>query len=269
MTKETEQFQWDASDYAGNSSAQQVWARELIAKLDLKGKESLLDLGCGDGKITAEIARMLTEGRVVGVDSSQDMIQLARQSFPSASYPNLSFDHQDARQLDFKEQFDVVFSNATLHWVLDHQPVLVGIHQALKPQGRVFVQMGGKGNARQLLDFVDNVLQESEWQKYFTDFLFPYGFYSPEEYAPWIEGCGLELLRIALIPKEMVHESPEAFKGWFRTTWLPYISKVPVEKQPRFIDYVIETYLKSHPPNEAGEVRLEMQRLEFMARKNA
>ncbi len=125
-------FQWNASDYAKNSSAQQAWARELITKLELNGKEALLDIGCGDGKVTAEIAQVLTEGTVIGVDSSKEMVQLAKQNFPPKSWPNLSFDQQDAQHLNFKEQFDVIFSNAALHWVLDHTPVLIGIYQALK-----------------------------------------------------------------------------------------------------------------------------------------
>ncbi len=202
MAEETKHFQWNASDYAKNSSVQQAWARELIARLGLNGNETLLDIGCGDGKVTAEIAQILPEGTVVGVDSSKEMIQLAKQNFPRTTHPNLSFAQQDAQHLNFKGQFDIVFSNAALHWILDHRPVLAGIYQALKPKGRVLVQMGGKGNARQLIDFVEQVLQESEWQKYFADFLFPYGFYSPEEYAPWIKECGLELLQIALIPKD-------------------------------------------------------------------
>ncbi len=267
MSKETKNFQWNASDYAENSSVQQAWARELIAKLELNGKEALLDIGCGDGKVTAEIAQVLTEGTVIGVDSSKEMVQLAKQNFPPTSYLNLSFEQQDAQYLNFKEQFDVIFSNATLHWVLDHRPVLIGIYQALKPEGKVFVQMGGKGNAEQLIALVEQILQESEWQKYFKDFLFPYGFYSPEEYAPWVKGCRLELLHIALIPKDMVYTSQDAFKGWFRTTWLPYIERVPAERQNQFIDYVIEMYLKSNPPNENGEICIKMQRLEFIAKK--
>ncbi|PIE55942.1 MAG: SAM-dependent methyltransferase [Desulfobulbus propionicus] len=267
MSKPTKHFQWNAADYAKNSSVQQAWARELIAKLELSGKEALLDIGCGDGKITAEIAQVLTEGSVIGVDSSKEMVQLAKQNFPPTSYSNLSFDQVDAQHLNFKEQFDVIFSNAALHWVLDHKPILFGIYQALKPEGKVLVQMGGKGNAQQLIAFVEQILKESEWKKYFKDFLFPYGFYSPEEYTPWVKDCGLELLQISLIPKDMVYKSPDAFKGWFRTTWLPYLERVPRERQSQFIDDVVEMYLAVNPPNENGEISIKMQRLEFIAKK--
>jgi len=125
-------FHWDASDYAKHSNAQQKWAKELISRINLRGSESLLDIGCGDGKITAEIASCLKAGTVVGIDNSAEMISLAKEKFPNSTHPNLSFLKQDARELSFCQEFDVIFSNAVLHWVLDHRPVLKGIYRSLK-----------------------------------------------------------------------------------------------------------------------------------------
>lgn len=269
MPNENSGFNWNASDYAKNSRVQQVWARELLAKLELNGRESLLDIGCGDGKVSAEIAQILADGAVTGVDSSEEMIRLAKQNFPPAAHPNLSFQQQDARSLNFRDQFEVVFSNAALHWVVDHEPVLAGIYQALKPGGRALVQMGGKGNAAQLIDIVEQILQEPDWRGCFEGFIFPYGFYSPQEYTPWLEACGLQVRQIALIPKDMIYKNREAFAGWFRTTWLPYIERVPQAKQKRFIAHVLEKYLAAYPPNQNGEICIKMQRLEFIAAKPA
>lgn len=93
------------------------------------------------------------------------------------------------------------------------------------------------------------------------------GFYSPEEYTPWIKNCGLKLLEISLLPKDMIYNSPDTFKGWFRTTWLPYIDRVPIKQQKHFIDFIIENYLTANPPNENGKICIKMQRLEFIAKK--
>ena len=101
---------------------QQLWAQELLGKLKLRGDECLLDVGCGDGKVTAEIAAHLPRGRVVGVDLSLDMVHLAEERFAPELIPNLRFEQADASDLPFNEEFDVVFSNAVLHWVIDHQP---------------------------------------------------------------------------------------------------------------------------------------------------
>jgi len=167
IEQDEKKFQWDANDYAKNSSAQQKWARELITKLSLSGDESLLDIGCGDGKVTAELALNLKDGVVVGIDNSAEMIFLAKDNFPLSIYPNLSFFKQDARELSFNQEFDVVFSNAVLHWVLDHRPVLNGIYRAMKPNGRVLVQMGGKGNAASVINVVNKIIECREWQKNF------------------------------------------------------------------------------------------------------
>ena len=107
-------YNWNAQDYAKNSQNQFQWAQELIPKLKLRGNEALLDIGCGDGKITAELAQRLPDGRVVGVDGSKEMIHLAQKNFPSKDYPKLSFQVMDARRLTFQEEFDRVFSNAAL-----------------------------------------------------------------------------------------------------------------------------------------------------------
>ena len=113
-------YRWDSRDYELHSSGQRRWARELIAKLSLEGTEELLDIGCGDGKVTAEIAGLLGEGRVIGIDSSESMIALATTRYPPADHSNLSFRLMDAVNMHFDGLFDVVFSNAALHWVRNH-----------------------------------------------------------------------------------------------------------------------------------------------------
>jgi trans-aconitate methyltransferase len=169
-------FTWNADDYNKSSPAQALWAKELIKKLGLSGNSRVLDIGCGDGKITAEIARNVPEGKVTGVDSSPDMIRFAREHFPPGTYRNLSFMQADARALPFLEEFDVVFSNAALHWITDHRPVLAGIAKSLVPGGRMLVQMGGKGNAKQAFEVLDTLLAKPGWDKYFSGFSFTFGF---------------------------------------------------------------------------------------------
>ena len=170
----TNQNQWNADDYAKNSSAQLNWAKELIEKLSLIGNETLLDIGCGDGKITAEFASILKNGSVLGIDSSQTMVELARKTFPAVKYPNLEFKLMDATSINLSHSFDVVFSNAVLHWITDHGSVLKGIRNHLKPLGKLLFQIGGKGNARELLLIIDEIITAPDWKEYFIDFTFPY-----------------------------------------------------------------------------------------------
>ena len=136
---------WDPADYAKHSQGQERWAKELLSLLALEPQESVLDIGCGDGRITAEIAGMVPAGYVIGVDLSREMVEHASEHYPADKFPNLKFQQADAAALPFVSEFDVVYSSAALHWTRDHQSVLRGIARSLKAPGRCVLQMGGKG----------------------------------------------------------------------------------------------------------------------------
>jgi len=225
-------------------------------------------VGCGDGKVSAEIAGYLTSGRVVGVDSSIDMIESACTNFPREKHPNLSFQIADARFLPFTEQFDIVFSNAALHWIRNHNPVISGINNSLKPGGRILLQMGGKGNADSILSTSESILAKEEWQRFFSDFEFPYGFYDPEEYKSYLKQAALNPVRVELIPKVMSYDGKDGLAGWIRTTWLPYTQRVPDHKREEFINQIVAAYIQKYPLDDDGKVHVNMVRLEVEATKS-
>jgi trans-aconitate methyltransferase len=256
---------WDAADYERHSAAQQQWARELIDKLHLRGDEALLDVGCGDGKVTAEIAARLPAGFVVGIDNSEEMIALARSRFPAAAHPNLSFVLGDARSLPFRDGFNAVFSNAVLHWVRDHRPVLSGIFGSAKRGARITLSMGGRGNAGGIVAVLDDMLLAPEWRAYFDGFTMPYGFHGPEEYQAWLRDAGLTSRRADLIDKDMTYADRAGLEGWVRTTWLPYTQRVPSQRRDEFVVRLVDRYLERHPPDERGVIHVHMVRLEVEA----
>lgn len=265
IMKKEKQYKWNAEDYAKHSSAQKEWARELIAKLKLKGHESVLDIGCGDGKITAEIARYVPDGNVVGIDSSEAMIQLANTNFPPKRHPNLSFQLCDARELPFNGKFDIVFSNAALHWIKDHKPVIKGVKNSLKANGRLLLQMGGKGNAESMISIVEIIISEKEWNHYFSGLEFPYRFHDADEYKALLEEADLLPLRLELIPKRMSYQNRDGLAGWIRTTWLPYTSRVPDDKREKFISLLVARYIEKYPLDDHGNIYVDMVRLEVEA----
>lgn len=258
-----DQFRWDAEEYARNSAAQLGWARELIAKLALAGHESVLDIGCGDGKVSAELARRVPRGKVIGIDSSADMIQKARSAFPATA--NLSFELKDARELGFESRFDVVFSNATLHWVKDHRAVLRSAARSLKPHGRLLFQLGGRGNGDEIFAVARMMIESASWREFFRDFEFPWSFYGPEEYGAWCAEAGLSLRRAELLPKDMFQKGIEGLAGWIRTTWMPYTARIPEERREEFIHEAADRYSSLHPGNEQGDISVRMVRLEIEA----
>ena len=258
-------YKWNPADYTTQSSNQQQWAQELISKLALKGNERILDIGCGEGKVTAEIANHVPQGFVVGVDSSEEMIMFARSKFSEMEYPNLIFKLMDARQLHFNREFDIVFSNAALHWIVDHRSVLKGIKISLKASGKILLQMGGKGNAASTFVVIDKLLKDEKWSRYFEDFSFPFGFYSPEEYRVWLDEAGLEAKRVELIPKDMKLKGREGLSGFIRSTWLPYTLRIPEDLRNEFIDSFVDKYLEVNPADNEGVVHIGMVRLEVEA----
>lgn len=259
---------WNPADYAANSGSQLVWARELIARLELRGDERILDVGCGDGKVTAELARAVPEGEVVGVDSSGEMVRFARRRFPAATHPNLRFRRMDARQLRFAEPFDVIFSNATLHWVDDHPAFLRGAARGLRVGGRLAISCGGKGNAHDVFVALRAVMRAGRFRRFFRRMALPYFFYTPEAYAKWLPRYGFAARTIRLAERPTRLDGPAALAAWFRTTWLPYTQRVPETMRGDFVDAVVDRYLARHPPASDGQLTIRMVRLQIEAEKS-
>ena len=255
-------YKWNPELYKNSSSEQMRWALELLSKLNLKGDEHLLDIGCGDGKVTAKIAEMLPNGSVVGIDNSQEMIEYASKMFPETNHANLKFQVMSADTIQFQNKFDCVFSNATLHWVKDQNAVWKGISQCLKPGGNALIQMGGKGNAQLAINLLNEIIQQEKWKKYFDNFDFHYNFFSTEEYKKFIISSGLKARRIELIEKDMLHNGKEGIKAWIYSVWLPYTEKIPEEFRNEFVDLLSEQYVKINPCDDNGIVHTKMIRLE-------
>jgi trans-aconitate methyltransferase len=261
---------WNAADYAAHSSVQQSWAREIIARLQLRGGEHVLDVGCGDGKVTAEIACAVPQGLVLGVDASPEMISFAQKTFPPAAVSNLKFQICDARGLgSLPGGFDLVFSNAALHWVDDHPAILRGAAAVLKPGGRLMVSCGGQGNAQEVFAALRPEMRREQWRRFFHKMPAPYFFYSPAEYRIWLPQAGFKLRTLELAPKDATYAGAAGFATWIRTTWLPYVQRVPENLRDEFIAAVTQRYLAQHPPDAEGRVHVRMVRLEIAAEKRA
>jgi len=261
-------YRWNSSEYSSNSSNQKSWGEELLSKIPLTGYEQVLDIGCGDGELTARTAARVPLGAVTGIDSSSEMVGLARERHNTGLFPNLSFVVTDARDLDYKAVFDLVFSNACLHWVIDHLPVLKRISRSLKPGGRIFIQMGGAGNASEFYAAIHKVMARARWREFFRDFPTPYGYYSVEEYRKFLPLAGLREDRIEMLPRTMIFQGTEKFASWIRTTSLPYTHRIPESRREDFISDIVEQYISEQSFKRDGIIRVQMLRLEVEATKS-
>jgi trans-aconitate 2-methyltransferase len=222
-------IQWNPEDYQNNSSHLEKWAFEVLSKLSLQGDEKLLDIGSGDGKVTAAISKLLPYGSVVGIDSSIEMIEFSRSKYNKIDYPKLKFILMDMREIHFEKEFDIVFSTATFHWVTDYLKVLQQIKKCLRTPGRIILQMGGVGNQAALLQTLDDVINKTTWRIYLKDYLFQYGYYSKEDYQAWLKEAGFIEQRIDMITKDNPLKGKEGLCKWVRLAFSPYVQRIPAE----------------------------------------
>ena len=262
-------YKRNAEDYHKNSSEQLRLAKEFIAKLGLKGDERILDIGCGDGKITAELARLVPNGSVLGIDCSEDMVNFASRKFPPTDFPNLRFQHEDAKNLHFENEFDSIVSFTCLHWIADHTPVLEGIRNSLKPDGKIQLLFAGKPeNDSCTRVFIEKMIGVDKWGKYFEKFMStPFGLYKADEYKDLLECVGLKSNRVEAITTNMIFQGKEEFKGLIRTTWLPLFSSLPEDLHQELIDAITETYIECIPLDREGFLYMPIVKLEVEARK--
>ena len=147
------------------------------------------------------------------------------------------------------------------------KPVLSGIARSLHPGGRLLIQMGGKGNADQVSGVLEVLLRNPRWSQYLSGFSFAYGFFDTPEYRQWLTEAGFESVRVDLTPKDMTYSSREDFAAWLRTTWLPWMARLPEGERSGFVRAIIDEYLVRYPVGADGLIHIRMVRLEAEAKK--
>ena len=173
----------------------------------------------------------------------------------------------DARKIKFAQSFDVIFSNAALHWVDDHEKILRGAASVLKSGGRLVVSSGGKGNAHDVFLALRPEMRLKRWRNFFRKMPAPYFFYSPGDYEKWLPKFGFKIHALKLAPKDATYGGTEGFATWLRTTWIPYIQRVQENLREEFISAVTARYAAKHPPDADGKIHVKMVRLEIDAIK--
>lgn len=233
----------------------------MHGKLRLRGDETVVDIGCGDGRLTARLARRLPRGRVVGLDASQTMVEHARATW--GDVPGLEFRRADASSFRLEFTADVLVSNAVLHWVADLGPVFHACRRVLKPGGRILFQMGGAGNVARLEGVAQQVLAREPWKEWFPQGM-PrvWTMHAPEEALRELEVAGLAPLRVELLERDMVHADADAMLGWMRTTWFLVVAPVPETLRERLLVEIRDAYLEEYPPDAEGRTHVRMVRLE-------
>jgi trans-aconitate 2-methyltransferase len=210
---------WDASLYESDHAFVWKYGAELLPLLDPQPGERILDLGCGTGRLTAEIAA--AGAQTLGIDSSPDMIGQARQN-----YPKLKFQLADARTLTITEPFDAVFSNAALHWIPEARAAVQSIYRALKPGGRLVAEFGGKGN--------NAIVIAALIAAGASDPLLTFYFPSIGEYTPILEAEGFEVRFATLFDRPTELEDPvRGLEQWLLMFQQKALAAIPPESREK------------------------------------
>jgi SAM-dependent methyltransferase len=199
---------WDPGEYDFTHHYVTDYGRSLVDLLAPEASERILDLGCGTGHLTQQIADH--GALVVGIDSSPEMIAQARQN-----YPKLRFELADAASYRAPEPFDAVFSNAALHWIQPPEAVAGSIATALKPGGRLVAEFGGKGN-------IAAVIAAARVNRWY--------FPSVGEYATLLEGHGLEVTSAVLFDRPTVVEGEAGLRDWLAMFFKPPLPEETISR---------------------------------------
>lgn len=255
--------EFDGKKYAQASAHQKEWGTKLIAELDLQGTERVLDLGCGDGALTAQIADLVPRGEVVGIDASRGMIDAAKPK----SRANLQFLLMDINKLDYAGQFDVVFSNATLHWIKDHRRLLWNVGRALAEGGRLRFNFAGDGNCSHFFSVVREAMAAEEFAGYFAALDWPWYMPSVEEYAALVDASGLAEGRVRGENADRYFADAEAIIRWIdQPSLVPFLAHVPDGARPRFREHVIKRMIEETQQDD-GRCFETFRRIDVSARK--
>ena len=233
--------EFDGKKYERASAHQREWGARLIQELALHGDEHVLDLGSGDGALTARIAELVPRGEVVGIDASQGMIDAA---LPKAR-PNLQFLRMDINDLDFAERFDVIVSNATLHWVKDHRRLLTNVRRALRPGGRLRFNFAGDGNCSYFFAVVREAMSLERFAPHFAAFEWPWYMPPVDEYQELVAGSGLRDARVWDENADRHFPDEETMIRWIdQPSLVPFLAHVPGEDKQAFRAFVVRRMIE-------------------------
>ncbi len=240
---------WDAATYDRVSDVQLRWALEQLARLELAGDELVLDAGCGSGRVTALLADRLPRGRVYAVDVAPSMAEHTRQALGDRATVYC----QDLLELSLPGPVDVAFSNATFHWIPDHDALFAALRRAIKPGGRLLAQCGGLGNIDGFRQLSEAIAQEEPFAPYFRGWRKPWNYASAEQTTARLARAGFIDVSCWLEPKRVTLEHSRPFVE--TVCLVRHLEALSEELRRQFVDRILE---RAGEPVVLDYVRLNM-----------
>ncbi|MGH2923622.1 MAG: class I SAM-dependent methyltransferase [Solirubrobacterales bacterium] len=232
---------WDAALYHRVSSFQEGWARKMLdERVPMAGDETVLDAGCGSGRVTTMLAERLPRGRVIGVDAAPSMIEHARESLGDAAIlinaDLVELTPALLREAAGVDSVDLVFSNATFHWIPDHEALFRRLHSVLRPGGRLVAQCGAEGNVQAFGDVVESVATDDPFARHLTGWDRPWNFSSREDAGRRLAAAGFDPIECWITEFDATPSDPRAFMR--ASGFAPIFERLPADLHDKFVDAV-------------------------------
>lgn len=226
---------WDAATYERLADWQGREGLALVEQLGLRGDETVLDAGCGTGRLTRHLLERLPDGQVIAVDASAEMLDEARRRLGTE---RVDFMQADLADLELEAPVDAIVSGAAFHWVLDQHRLFARMYAALRPGGRLLAWSGGVGSHADLYDTADELARTEPYAQHFQGWTNPIVFATAEETADRLAAAGFVDVSCRLEPFTNVHDDPE----YYRTISLgAHLQQLPPDLRDRFFDQVLAT----------------------------
>lgn len=225
--------QWDGDSYDRISGPQLAMGRGVLERLPLTGDETVLDAGCGSGRVTEELLAKLPRGRVVAVDQSDSMVAAARARLGD----RVEVRRVDLLELELEQPVQAILSTATFHWIGDHDRLFARLRAALAPGGRLVAQCGGQGNIDALRSVAYAVLAEEPYAAHFADWRAPWNYAPPDLTRERLLRAGFAEADCWLTPSPQRPDHPREYLSGIVLG--PHREHLPQELQAQFIDDVL------------------------------
>ena len=228
---------WDADTYHRVSGPQVAMSAPVLDRLELCGDETVLDAGCGSGRVTRLLLERLPRGRVIAVDGSPDMVARAREELAGEPVDVRLADLAQLRLGD-GEHVDAVFSNATFHWIADHDALFERLAAALRPGGRISAQCGGEGNVAAVHETAMRAAADAGLGARFEGWPRPWNFAGVEQTERRLRAAGFEDISCWLQPWPVEPDEPRAYLE--KVCLGPHLERLQADERNRFLDAVLE-----------------------------
>jgi len=225
---------WDAASYDQVGAPMTEMAAAVLGRLPLAGDETVLDAGCGTGRVCELLLDRLPGGRVIAVDADPEMVQFARQNLGDRAEVR----RLDLLQLRLDEPVDAVLSTATFHWILDHEQLFARLFESLRPGGRLVAQCGGRGNIASLRRAGEEVGGKRPFVSWFDEWSPPWYYAGPEETIERLEAVGFRSVQAWLQPWPVVPNDPAEYLA--TVTLGAQVQRLPRELRDDYVQAVLE-----------------------------